>query len=129
MVLCDADEDEILHSIEDGTLAFAFNVGDPGSARREIRVWRDALLKVLRKQDTTLPGTAAEVLAQILPQRDLRTTEVQRLFSCSSSHIHDLITARRLTVVKPARAGSGPNAAATIARSSVREFLLDGLVN
>lgn len=129
MVLCDADEDEILHSIEDGTLAFAFNVGDPGSARREIRVWRDALLKVLRQQDTTLPGTAAEVLAQILPQRDLRTTEVQRLFSCSSSHVHDLIAARQLTVAKPARAGSGPNAAAVLARPSVRDFLLAGLVN
>jgi hypothetical protein len=128
MVLCDEDEDTLLHNIEDGTIAWAFNVGDPGSARREIRVWRDALLKVLRRQDTTLPGTAAEVLAQILPRRDPRTTELQRLFSCSSTHIHDLIAARCLTVTRPARCGSGPNAAPLLALGSVREFLLRGLV-
>jgi hypothetical protein len=127
-VLCDAGEDEILHSIEDGTLAFAFNVGDPAAARREIRVWRDALLKVLRKQDTTLPGTAEEVLAQLLPQRDLRTTEVQRLLSCSSTHIRNLVAARHLKVARAARAQTGPNSAATIARHSLWQFLLNGLV-
>jgi len=128
MVLCDADEDEILRHIEDGSLAWAFNIGEPTALRREIRVWRDALLKVLRRQDTPMPATPEEVISRFLPQRDLRTSEIQRLFSCSSQHVHDLMRTRCLIVARAATAASGPNAAALITRASVQSFLLRGLV-
>lgn len=123
MVLLDADEDDLVHAIEDGTLSLAWNIASPGSKRREIRVWRDSLLAAMRRQ--TGPDVAAvrPIIEAMLPGRDLLHREVQRLLSCCSSHVTELLNLEALHPAEARPAFSCPGHATRILRLSVVTFL------
>lgn len=123
MVLLDRDEDEVLGAVESGTLAWAWDIRREGADRRELRIWRDSLLELLSGTRGTAKMEAGQVLASMLPPRPIRTTELQRFWSCSSTHVTHLLEDGQLTAVAAREAGSGPNSFTRIELSSIRTFL------
>lgn len=122
MVLLDRGEDEILRAIESGAIGWAWDIASEGAVRREIRVWRDSLLALIQgKREGDL--SEEKVLATVLPPRDVRSPELQRLFSCSSTHVHSLIDAALIRPSAEPRATSGRNAYTVVDRASVAAFL------
>lgn len=121
MVLLDRDEDDVLAAIESGVLTWAWDIRREGAERREIRVWRDSLLDVLN--GTHASNKVADAAATILPPRPVRTTELQRLWSCSSSHLSHLLLDGTLKAVTAREASSGPNAFTRISPSLICNFL------
>lgn len=122
MVILDRDEDEILHAVETGALGWAWDIAMPGADRRELRVWRDSVLALASSTvDETLEMET--VIARVLPPADLRSPQIQRLFSCSSTHIHALIGAEVFDVVQRPAAESGPRSYSVLSRCSVARFL------
>lgn len=136
MILMDRDEDEVTEAVEDHTFEFAWDIAGEGAERRYLRIWRDSLLAVLNnvpphKPDLGLTADGnpperrsdAEVLERILPHRDIRTTELQRIFSCSQKHVQGLVDTGLLLVTKPRAVQVGPQAFSIVSRESVVHFL------
>ncbi len=121
MVLLDIDEDSVLGLIDAGELRWAWNIASSGADRREIRVLRDSLLSYCALSGQ--PADAAALWPIVFGHsRDVvRSTELQRLFSCSSSHVHRLIKDKDLVALNAAT--TGPNGYARITRASVIGFL------
>lgn len=122
MVILDRDEDEILRAVETGALGWAWDVAMPGTDRRELRVWREsvAALAARRREEDLPPET---VLGRILPPVDVRSPQLQRVFSCSQTHLANLIEAGMFDVVAEPRAASGPHSWTLLSRDSVARFL------
>lgn len=121
MVILDRNEDEVLAAVESGALAWAWDIRRAGSERREIRIWRDSILDVIG--GTQNQKGAPTVYAGMIPPRPIRTPELQRAWSCSSSHLSHLIEDGLLRTVAPRASASGPNAFARIPPLAIREFL------
>jgi len=62
-----------------------------------------------------------DVYKLILPNRDLRSTELKRILACSSDHIHNLKDF--FTITRPPRQEDGPNSYTVFARASIVDFL------
>jgi hypothetical protein len=136
MVLLDRDEDELLAAIEDGSLPWAWDIRGAGAERREIRVWRESVLEWVGRdgnRGSEIANLKLEIgndmPGDILPHRDLRTTELQRLFCCSQKHAQGLIEAGLLVPVRARPVESGPNAFTLVARPSVTRFLRERRVD
>lgn len=125
MVLLDQDEDDIVQMIEKGVLSWAFDIRAPKAERRELRVWRESLLEVMGYPASACAPASDEAMATILPGRDLRSPEVQRLFSCSQYHVQTLLGAGCFEAASPRLAETGPNAFTRIRRESIAAFLLE----
>jgi hypothetical protein len=124
MVLLDRDEDEVLAAIESGVLGWAWNIGCPTAERRELRIWRDSLLALLNGQAN--PETdLTKILRGVLPNRPVRSTELQRFFSCSSTHVTHLLRDGCLTAAGRRQREDGPNSFTRITRDSVLKFLTE----
>lgn len=140
MVLTDCTEKDVIKRIEDGSLAWAWDISRASSRRREVRIWRVSVLDFLRTRgtpDRAMTEHAAllesEVLQNLIPHRrpELRSPELQRLFSASQTHIQGLIDAECLRAVGWGKQGQemeerpvgGPHSYVRIARRSVIEFL------
>ena len=122
MVLLDRDEDEILHAVESGDLGWAWDIAVPTAERREIRIWRESLLALAAgKRDPDLEPHA--VIARILPPAHIRSPQLQRLWSCSSTHIHALLDSDAIAVEAAPVARSGPQSYTLIRRESIAAFL------
>jgi hypothetical protein len=123
IVLCDQDERVILEWCEEGVFAWSWDIATPQAARREVRIWRSSLLAHLAngKQPTSV---FPEVIEDILPKRErIRSTELERLFSCSHDHIAALIESGIFDQVEERTATRGPNSFRVVSRTSVVEFL------
>ena len=121
MVLLDRDEDDVLAAVESGVLAWAWDIRAVGSERRELRIWRDSLLDVIGGQRSR-ERTPEEVFQAIFPPRAVRTTELQRLWSCSSTHISHLLADGSLPAApRPRR--SGPLSVTRVEPAALHEFL------
>lgn len=69
-----------------------------------------------------MPALSEEdVYKLILPNRDLRSTELKRILACSSDHVHNL--KEFLTVTRPPRQADGPDSFTVFSRASVVAFL------
>lgn len=122
MVLLDRDEDDILGAIDCGVIHWAWDIASPGAARREIRIWRDSLIALLgRTKERDVDE--AQVLDGFLPNRDIRSTEIQRWFSCSSTHVHAMLHQSVFTQVRRPSAICGPMSYSVVSRESVAAFL------
>lgn len=121
MVLLDRDQDTVLEMIEDGHLAWAWDIRSPDAERREIRIWRSSLIAQLALVKQPDPGESF-VLASILPHRtEIRTPELQRIFMASQWLIQNLIN---LGAIKGLNSSSlGPNGFVRVSRESVINFL------
>ncbi|MFO1461249.1 MAG: hypothetical protein U1G08_17835 [Verrucomicrobiota bacterium] len=121
MVLLDRNEDEVLAAVESGALAWAWDIRRSGAERREIRIWRDSILDVINGSQTRTESPV--VYRSMIPPRPMRTPELQRAWSCSSSHLSHLIGDGLLRAIAPRASSSGPNAFARIPPATIREFL------
>lgn len=122
MMLLDLDEDQVLSLIEEGGLAWAWDIRGPGASRREVRIWLGALTAHL----TGAPQPVieeGELLPRLLPHArpSLRSPELQRLFTCSATHIQGLISAGEISGERAAR--KGPSGWVPVTRESVLGFL------
>jgi hypothetical protein len=131
MVILDRDEDDLLALIEGGFLRWVWDIRSPQAERRELRVWRGSVLAYAERKTTEhLLLKEADVYESLLPGRrdDLRSTELQRLFSASQTHIQHLIDNRLLPAVGHGGAGTmrplhGPNSFTRVKRAEVIAFL------
>ena len=143
MVLCDRDEDDLIALVQSGDLAFAWDIrGAKAERRAELRVWRESVLAYLAAapgegtrptgQNGCAPGEGTalpeeEVLERLLPHgRDtLFSTELQRMFSASQTHVQGLIDGGLLEQAGERRQVRGVNARVRVSRESVIQFLKD----
>ena len=122
----DKTQEEVANMIECGELAYAFDVAMPAASRKEPRVFA---LCVAEKAGWKNPVGATrnlqlpEVVNMILPGRDVRSTELTRLFSCSHQQVYQL--AAQLQVTKKPEAAAGPTAYTVFSRASVAEWLAE----
>jgi hypothetical protein len=127
VTLLDLDPLAITHACEQGLLGWAFDLGNGGpcgSHRRELRIWRGSIAAWLRTsgKDGAALTPEKEVIADILPSRDLRSAELWRRLSISRQHLVTLLP--HLHIAAPATPARGVNAAELIARDSARQLLL-----
>lgn len=118
----DRDYDSLAADAESGVFIFAWNIAVPEAQRREIRVWRNAALAVYHNQPLQ-KISEDDVYRLILPRRDIRSTELRRMLSCSQELIHDLDVAGCLPVATARRQDDGPNAFTVYHRAGIETFL------
>jgi hypothetical protein len=123
--------DDVLKLIDSRAIRWAWDISRKGSARREVRIWRESLLAYLAQEeggDGPSPGLSlGQVIETILPRpgslsvraATLRGKELQRRWLCGATHIARLIADGELTRVGPARNGQSP----VVLYQSVFEFM------
>lgn len=116
----DRDYETLILAVENQQLKFAWDIAAPGTARREVRVWRSAALSEFRQQPFPRV-TEDDVYRLLLPNRDLKSTELERILSCTHQHIYALAPLWR--VVRAPAAADGPNSFTIFDRNSVVSFL------
>jgi hypothetical protein len=121
VTLLDLDPLAVTHACENGLLGWAFDLGT--GDRRELRIWRGSIAAWLRTggRDGATTAPEHEVLADILPSRDLRSAELWRRLSISRQHLTALLP--ELRIVVPAAQERGINASCLIALDSARRLL------
>jgi hypothetical protein len=120
--LLDLDEDDICRLIEDGRIAWAFNICASNKARRkELRILPVALADYKAQRPCQI--TWAQVLRQALPSNaaEFPCVRVGHVLNCSNTQVIALVKARLLKVVRPWRRGA--RGAAMITRDSFIRFL------
>lgn len=122
IVLLNRDYDSIVGMVDAGELPWAWDIRSEGAKRREIRVWRDNLLDVMSGA-TSLTGDEGVVLDSLIGHKrdEVRSPELQRIFSCSHNHIFELLDDKLITATKAQTLGV--NGFARISRVSVFDFL------
>jgi hypothetical protein len=109
MSLIDRDEDQVLRLIEEGELAFAFDVAsDPERGRnRELRILPACVADYLRGQTSALEW--ADVLRLLLPHDEpiLLGTEITRILNVCPTHTYALARRKLITPCSSWRRGRG----------------------
>ena len=118
MIQADEHEYEIERALESGAIEHAWNIASQQTERRELRMWNESALAYVEQR----PARHFE-LATLFPhsRAEVTSTELERLFTCSSTHIHNLI-AQRLLAATGERIPRGRNSAVKITRASVEQF-------
>ena len=109
MSLVDKNEDQVLRLIEDGKLAWAFDVAlDPKRGRnREIRVLPASVADYLRGQPCTLQWD--EVLRLLLPHDEpiIMSRDITRVLNISGTHTYHLVRRKLIAPRSTWRRGRG----------------------
>jgi hypothetical protein len=125
MSLIDQTEDQVLSLIEDGQLAWAWDVAlDPRLGRaRELRILPAAVAEYLRGRTCSLEWPA--VLSLLLPHDKplILGTEISRVLNCCCTHTYAL--ARRKLIVPCSTWRRGPGGAGRFRTDSFVQFLKD----
>ena len=123
MSLVDLNEDQVVALIEDGQLAWAFDVAlDPKRGRnRELRVMPAAVSAYLRGQTCELEW--AEVLRLLLPHDEpvILSKDIYRVLNVGSTHLYAL--ARRKLIVPCSTWRRGPGGGGRFTTRSFVDFL------
>lgn len=138
-VLCDKDEDEALSLVERGKLRYAWNIASPNADRREIRVLTASLMSYLADplrdpkadeitEDQELMGEALAIQKACDPlnrhARLTRTADLARYWSCSRTHILDLVAHGALQGAGKSSSNNLPGRpAAMVVTASAEKFL------
>lgn len=119
MVLADQHDYEIEAAVDCGALCPAWDIASLGAGSRELRIWNAGVDAYL--QDRKLDERKFN-LSLIFPHSrpHLWSTEIQRLFSCSASHVFNLI---RDDLLEEVGTRAAVRARAKISRVSVEKFL------
>lgn len=120
----DLSRDRVMAKIESGEFPWAFNIG-AGPRRSDPRVLGYCVMEehlgpfagIGATRNLELP----EIINCILPKRDVRSTELKRLFSCEHQHVNQL--AIYFTVTQKPVAKDGPHSFKVFSRDSVARFL------
>lgn len=121
----DKTRDEVNAMIESGELAFAFDLATKPGTRTDPRIFT---LCVAEKTGWKSPAGQTknfqlpEVIGMILPKRDVRSTELKKLFACGSDHVYQLAK-KNFTVARKPKDADGPNSYTVFHRASVERFL------
>ena len=113
---------QVMQQIESGELLWAFDIGLSGRMTEPRILSRCAVEKkfgVVDSVGSTRNLSLPEVINLILPARDLRSTELERLLSCSQQHVYAL----KFKIARKPAAKDGPHAFTVFTRTSVAEFL------
>ena len=126
-------EDEVIFDLEDGTLAWAWNIASSDAQRREVRVFapcveqRRAWLENPKWRVKTF--AAADVEAALFPSRGgkpfVTSTDLRLALCCSADLVIDLIDAGELRLVEGTSYSAGRTGGAVVTWASVVKFLKD----
>lgn len=122
-----ATAEEIVGCIECGTIPHAFDLRANRAERSEVRVWMPTV-RALMASDGRDPGARARddievLLRELVPARDVRSSELERWWCVSHQHVHGLIAAGELRCVRGGAAGRGPSGFAVLGSEAITEFL------
>ena len=120
--ILDRNEDQVLALIEDGSLAWAWDVAlNPRSSHsRELRVLPAAVAAYLRGDAGSFDWP--DVFSLLVPNTPtVLAREVSRVLNVSSTHVYALIRGRRLASCSAPK--TGPLGSARIPTDSFAEFL------
>lgn len=122
----DRDYQTLVLDVENHVIKFTWDISAQGAMpdgvvkRREIRIYAaSAWAFCYQKPMPTL--TEEAVYKLILPNRDIRSTELQRILACSHQHVHELKS--NFTVTREPVQMDGPNSYSLFARGSIVDFL------
>jgi hypothetical protein len=116
----DRDYDTLIIDVENQQLRFAWDIAAPGATRREVRVWRGSAMAFCQNQPVP-KISEEEVYKLILPNRDIRSTELEKIFSCGHNHI--AVLSPSFEVVREKTQATGPKSFTLFSRPSILEFL------
>jgi hypothetical protein len=112
MSLIDQNEDQVLRLIEDGQLAWAFDMSldTKRGHSKELRILPAAVLEYMRGRTCSLEWPA--VLSLLLPPDEpiILGTEITRVINCCSTHIYALARRKLITPCSSWRRGRGGSA-------------------
>ncbi len=113
-----------MEKVQSGELLFAFNIGL--GRRAAVRIFSACVVElklgVVAKVGPTRKLDLKRVIDLILPQRDVRSTELKRLLSIEQQHVYRLAQIFFVVTRKPKDA-DGPNSLTVFSRASVVKFL------
>ena len=116
----DREHDVLVKDVENQVIKFTWDIAAPGAARREIRIYAPSAWAFCYQQP--MPKLSEDdVYKLILPNRDLRSTELQRIFACSHQHVYEL--KENFIVVREPLQADGPNSFTVFSRASIVAFL------
>jgi hypothetical protein len=123
----DRDYDMLIQDVENRVIQFAWDISSDGSndaanrmRRREIRIYAPSAWAFCYGRP--MPAlTEDEVYKLILPNRDLRSTELKRILACSHQLIYEL--AKYLVVTRPPVQQDGPSSFTVFSGDSIVKFL------
>lgn len=125
MSLLDKNEDQVLRMVQDGSLAWAFNVASfpQRGQSMELRILPACVADYLRGQTCSLEWT--DVLGLLLPHDDplILAKDITRVLNVSSTHLYHLVRRKVLTPCSAWR--RGPGGCARFRRNSFVQFLKD----
>jgi hypothetical protein len=116
---------EVDEMIEDGSLPFVFDLALNQAARNDPRIFSLCVAESAGWKNPagqTKNYQLPEVIGMILPKRDVRSTELKRIFSCRSDHVYRLAK-NNFTIARKPTAHDGPNSFTIFHRASVERFL------
>jgi hypothetical protein len=118
----DRDYDVLVADVENRVIKFAWDIAlvQGERQRRCIRIYAPSAWAFCYQQP--MPAiTEGVVYKLILPNRDIRSTELQRILACSHQHVHEL--KQHFTVTREPRQADGPNSFCLFSRASIENFL------
>jgi hypothetical protein len=127
-IFLNLNEYEMEKALQDGRLAWIFNIGGDNHKRKELRVLAYSVFECAGMKVEGITPTANLTLEQVAKilfgQRTvLRSVEVARVFFCERKHIHKLESGKLLTVASQPEQRLGPNSSTRITRESLVRFL------
>jgi len=112
--------------IESGELPWAFNLGN-GKNRLDVRVLAASVVEHKLGPIAAIGATKnlnlPEVINLVLPQRNVRGAELQRIFQVGTKHIQTLSEAGDIQRVAEKLPKVGPNASPRFTRASLEKFM------
>jgi hypothetical protein len=115
---------QVMAKIQSGELLWAFNIGLGRHA--EVRIFSACVVELklgeIAKIGPTRKLYLKRVIDLILPQRDVRSTELKRLLSIEQQHVYRLAEKYFVVTRKPKQA-DGPHSFTVFSRASIAKFL------
>lgn len=116
----DRDYDVLVKDVQNQIIKFAWDIATPGAERKEIRIYAPSAWAFCYNQP--MPKLSEDdVYRMILPNRDIRSTELERILACEHKHIYRL--APVLVITRKPLQEDGPNSFTVFSRASIVDFL------
>ncbi len=119
------DHNRVVQAVERGSLAWAWDHSVPPARRQELRIWRGSVSAWLRTGGDGSAEVAREdvVMTDILPNRDLYTSTLKRMFALHRTTLQHFIDLKLLEAKYRAPRDGMLNRASLIGRASIVELL------
>ena len=122
-VMMDRDKIDILRLCEDGSLAWAWDLSRTGTGRSAVRIFLGSIRAWLQKTNGDRDLSEDQVMAEIIPPRNVTTAELKRRWAVSRNLIADLIQDGRIRVMKAGTKKQGVNSASHISFEELHRFM------